>query len=71
MENFRVSTTNSYWMNTTIVSFDPIYMSLVCVKFHGEDSWSNHFKYFENHMSYVNEFLRVLSILLVSADFCL
>ena len=56
MENVR-SATESYWMNTTIVSFDPFTSDLLCVKFHGEDGWFNHFKYFENDKNYVNEFL--------------
>ena len=45
------------WMNTSIVSFDPIYKGLLCIKFHGENGWFNRFKYFENDKSYVNEFL--------------
>ena len=35
----------------------PFTSDLLCVKFHEEDGWFNHFKYFENDKSYVNEFL--------------
>ena len=83
--NFRRSwsITKIYRMSTTIFSFDPEYIRLLCVKCPWEGGRFNHFKYFENHKSYVNEFLhyqyskrsdsylRVQSILLVSADFCL
>ena len=30
---------------------------LLCFKFDGEGGWCKHFEYFENHKSYVNEFL--------------
>ena len=57
MENIRRSATKISWMNTSIVSFDPIYIGLLCIKFHEENGWFNRFKYFENDKNYLNEFL--------------
>ena len=35
----------------------PFISGFFCVNIHGEGAWCNYFKYFENHKSYVDEFL--------------
>ena len=55
MNNFRSSTAKMYWINTTNLTLNSFTSSLICVKCGGEGGRSNHFKFFENHKSYVDE----------------
>ena len=50
-----------YSYSIFLVFFDTIYIRLALCQIHGEGGWWNHFKYFENHKSYVNEFCIVNS----------
>ena len=40
-----------------LIPLTPFTSDLICVKCRGEGGRFNHFKYFENHKSYVNEIL--------------
>ena len=53
--DFRKCFWEMYWMNMTIFT-----LGLFCVKYPGEGSIFNLFKYYENCKSYVNEFLQLL-----------
>ena len=79
MGNFRRSTTKIYWMNTTIVFFDPIYIRLALYQTSWGRrliSWGRLLQIFWKRQElcqwiFALLILKDVSNLLVSADFCL
>ena len=79
MGNFRRSTTEIYWMNTTIVFFDPIYIRLALYQTSWGRrliSWGRPLQIFWKRQElcqwiFALLILKDVSNLLVSADFCL